>query len=269
MEYREGKGLVLFCQTDVTGRTEADPAAEILVRNLLRYASAWKPSPRRTAVYVGDPAGQSHLDAIGVSADSFDSSKLSGSQVLVVGHGAGPMLAAATNAIADWLKTGGHLLAIGLDQEEARALLPFPITMRKAEHIAAYFDPPAMTSPFASVSPADVHNRDPRELPLVSSGAQVIGDGVLAVADQANVVFCQLEPWQFSEPKQANLRRTHRRTSFLLSRLLANLGVAADPPLLDRFRRPANDVQAENRWLTGFYLDQPEEWDDPYRFFRW
>ena len=27
MEYREGKGLVLLCQLDVTGRTEDDPAA--------------------------------------------------------------------------------------------------------------------------------------------------------------------------------------------------------------------------------------------------
>jgi hypothetical protein len=23
------------------------------------------------------------------------------------------------------------------------------------------------------------------------------------------------------------------------------------------------------RWESGFYLDRPEEWDDPYRFFRW
>jgi hypothetical protein len=27
--------------------------------------------------------------------------------------------------------------------------------------------------------------------------------------------------------------------------------------------------QAEQRWLEGFYLDVPVEWDDPYRFFRW
>jgi len=25
----------------------------------------------------------------------------------------------------------------------------------------------------------------------------------------------------------------------------------------------------EKRWLEGLYLDVPEEWDDPYRFFRW
>ncbi len=61
MEYREGKGMVLFCQMDVTGRTEMDPAAETLVRNILEYVSAWKPAPRRKALYVGDAAGKSYL----------------------------------------------------------------------------------------------------------------------------------------------------------------------------------------------------------------
>jgi hypothetical protein len=26
---------------------------------------------------------------------------------------------------------------------------------------------------------------------------------------------------------------------------------------------------AQGRWLEGLYLDVPDEWDDPYRFFRW
>ena len=57
MEYREGKGMVLFCQMDVTGRTETDPAAQTLTANLLEYVSEWKPSPRREALYAGEPAG--------------------------------------------------------------------------------------------------------------------------------------------------------------------------------------------------------------------
>src|SRR5262249_14907662 len=44
LEYREGKGLVLFCQMDVTGRTETDPAADTLVRNILAYVSTWNPA---------------------------------------------------------------------------------------------------------------------------------------------------------------------------------------------------------------------------------
>jgi hypothetical protein len=75
------------------------------------------------------------------------------------------------------------------------------------------------------------------------------------------------QPWSFDYHEQQNLRRTYRRASFLLGRLLANLGAAGETPLLDRFKSPVG--AAEKRWRSGFYLDEPEEWDDPYRFFRW
>ncbi len=265
LEYREGKGMMLFCQIDVTGRTEAEPAADALVRNLLRYVSAWKPAPRREAVYVGDPAGKSYLESTGVSLCSYEGGSLSPHQVLIVGPGGGPKLAAQ---VADWIKTGGSVLTLGLDEADTNAWLPFKVTMKKAEHIAAYFEPSGMDSPLAGVGPADVHNRDPRQLPLVTAGAQVVGDGVLAQAEGANVVFCQLAPWQF-DGSTSNLRRTHRHVSFLVSRLLANLGVSGSTPLLDRFHQPVDTAKPERRWSNGLYLDQPQEWDDPYRFFRW
>ena len=118
------------------------------------------------------------------------------------------------------------------------------------------------------LGPADVHNRDPRQLMLIASGATIVGDGVLAKADGLNIVFCQLAPWQFDGAKQWNLKKTQRRTSFLVTRLLANLGAAASTPIINRFHVPVAAL-APPRWQTGLYLDQPEEWDDPYRFFRW
>jgi hypothetical protein len=66
-----------------------------------------------------------------------------------------------------------------------------------------------------------------------------------------------------------NVKRTFRRTAFLLSRLLGNMGVGGSTPLLGRFRSPVEAIGGEERWLVGLYLDTPEEWDDPYRFFRW
>ena len=286
MEYREGEGMVVLCQMDVTGRTESEPAAEALVRNLARYVSAWKPAPRREAVYIGDPAGKDHLESAGVSLRSYEGGNLPGDCVLIAAAIADwPAL-----RLAGWLKAGGNVLAIGLDQSDADALLPFKVIMKKAEHISACFEPFGIDSLLAGVGPADVHNRDPREMPLVSRAssprseggppsalrgqdgrdtARVIGDGVLAKAEHANVVFCQLAPWQFGGSTQSNLKRTHRRASFLVSRLLANMGVAGSTPLLDRFHDPVDTAKSERRWLDGLYLDQPEEWDDPYRFFRW
>ncbi len=283
MECREGKGRILFCQMDVTGRTETDPAAARLAGNLL--ASISKPSPRPFApsnrvLVLGDgSACKAHLQAAGFAVADSAGGPLQPDQVLVVASGGGQNLAAHAPAIADFLKAGGRLLALGLDEAEANALLPFNVTMKKEEHIASYFEPGGAGSLMAGVGPADVHNRDPREVSLVSGGATAIGNGVLAHAEDAGVVFCQLAPHEVSETgaavpslalshhEQYNVRRTYRRASFLLTRLLANLGAAGETPLLDRFKSPVG--AAEKRWLDGFYMDEPEEWDDPYRFFRW
>ncbi len=198
LEYHEGRGMVLFCQLDVTGRTEDDPAAGQLVRNLLSYVSSWQPAPSRQALYVGDPRGRTHFESAGVKPGTYEGGALTADQVLVVAPGGGAAVAQHAPAVAQWLKAGGHLLALELDAEEANRFLPSPVRTTKREHIAAYFEPPNAGSLLAGVGPADVHNRDPRELPLVSGGARVVGDGVLAQLEGSNVVFCQLAPYSVS-----------------------------------------------------------------------
>ncbi len=269
MEFREGKGMALFCQLDVTGRTGLDPAAEKLVQNMMRYVAAWKPTPRRTATYAGEPAGKSWLESAGVSVRSYEGGGLTENEVLVLGPGCGKLLAKAATDISHFLKGGGNLLAIGLNPDDLSAPLPFQTTLTKAEHIASFFEPFGVNSLLAGIGPADIHNRAPRELFLVSSGAEVVGDGVLAKVGNANVVFLQMPPWQFQNDQQMNLRRTFRRTSATLGRLLANMGIAGSTPLLERFNQPTAIGNSDPRWREGFYLDQPQEWDDPYRFFRW
>jgi hypothetical protein len=84
-----------------------------------------------------------------------------------------------------------------------------------------------------------VHNRDPRELPLVSGGATVVGNGVLATAADDNVVFCQLAPWHLDYAGgKMNIKRTFRKLSYCTTRILANMGAAGRTPLLEQVSRP-------------------------------
>ncbi len=269
LEYREGRGLIVFCQLDVTGRTENDPAAKLLARNLLSYVTNCAPRVERSIAYAGDAAGLRHLESAGFLVSPFQESKLSAGHLLVAGPGAGKTLAASAAKIAQWLQDGGYLLAIGLDDADANAFMPFRVTTKTAEHISAHFDSPGRESLLAGVGPADVHNRDPRNLPLLQTGATVLGDGILARAEGSNVVFCQLVPWQFEDLEKPNVKRTFRRASFLVALLLANMGASGATPVLARFGTPVDAAKPEKRWLSGLYLDQPEEMDDPYRFFRW
>ncbi len=269
MEYREGKGVMLLCQMDVTGRTEDDPAAERLVANMLDYLSSYSPAAAGKVVYAGQDAGRKHLEKLGLELLPYEGHAPQAGQVLVVGPGAGATLAANADALRSWVAARGYVFAIGLGQKEANNLGPFSIRTQKREYICSVFDPPGKDSLLAGVGPADVHNRDPRQIELVSDGATVVGDGVLALAPNANVVFCQLAPWEFDYAKYYNQKRTFRRLSYLVARVLGNMGVEEPTPMLERFSSPANGSDHGGRWLAGFYLDKPEEFDDPYRFFPW
>jgi beta-galactosidase len=268
MVYREGKGVVLLCQMDVTGRSEPDAAAARLVTNMLNYVSSYSAPPLRKAVYLGPEAGRKHLEQMGLQPAAYEGGSLAADDVLVLGPGAA-QAAGSADGLRRWVRGGGNVLAVGLGEQEANAILPLTVKMEKQEHISAVFAPPARGSLLAGVGSADVMDRDPKEVDLVRGGAAVIGDGVLAVATDANVAFCQLAPWDFDYQKYFNQKRTFRRVSFLLTRVLGNMGVQEPTPLLARVSSPVGAEEKEGRWLDSFYLDKPEEMDDPYRYFQW
>jgi hypothetical protein len=197
-------------------------------------------------VYVGEQAGSDHLKAAGLAIRPY-AGKLAAHQVLVVGPGGGQELAPDAAAIAAWLKDGGRLLSIGLDEREARAFLPFHVRMKEAEHISAWFEPFGMQSPLAGVGPAEVHNRDPRTLPLIVDGVTVSGNGVLAQSEYCAVVFGQLVPRQFADTGNSITARHSDGRQFLVTRLLADIGAAGDTPLerfSDRGRRRISQALA-------------------------
>ena len=170
MEYREGKGLVVLCQVDVTGRTEEDPAAARLAANIFDYVSSYTPSAVRKVVYAGPEAGRKHLEQTGLAVVAYQGGTPTAEQVLVVGPGGSEALAANAEALRAWIKAGGNVLAIGLGQQEANAFLPFAIKTQKREYICSVFDPPSKKSLLAGVGAADVMNRDPREIELLTGG---------------------------------------------------------------------------------------------------
>ena len=139
--------------------------------------------------------------------------------------------------------------------------------MKNAEHICTVFGSLEHDSLAAGVGPGDVTVRDPRKLDLIVGGGGFtpVGDGAIGVAK--GIVICQLVPWQFDYKKAYNLKRTYRCTSTLIARLLGNMGARSKVPLLDRFSKGSGDNKSP--WLTSYYLDVPEEFDDPYRFFGW
>ena len=66
LECVEGKGRIMFCQLDVSGRTEDDPAAAAICRNLVRYLEGARAAPPRQVVYAGGSQGEEVLKQLRV-----------------------------------------------------------------------------------------------------------------------------------------------------------------------------------------------------------
>ena len=281
LEYREGRGMMIFCQMDVTGRSEQDPAAEILVRNLFDHMASWQPTPRRQAVYAGGAEGKQHLEAMGIDVKPVGSGELTDDDVLVLSSGGEPELAGHNEQLGKWIEGGGHVLALGLNEKEANAVLPVKVRMKEEEHISVWLHPFGADSLLAGVSSAEVHNAAPRKMPLLT-GDGAIEDGVLGQLPETHVVFSQMLPYTFLTAEQAqqqpgdkpgsvtkhhNLKRTYRRASVLTARLLANMGVAAPTPILERFSTAPGGAGGPTVVRNGdFSLDAdndgvPDEWD--------
>ena len=259
MEYREGKGMVLFCQMDVTGRTESDPAAERLAAEHPRVRR--RPGSRRRGARPSTPASRParrHLETAGVAVGSYEGGKLSADQVLVVGPGGGRNTGRpARRPSPTWLKAGGHLLAIGLDEAEANAFLPFKVTheegrahrrlLRAARHGFAA----GGRRPGRRAQP-----RSARAAPGVRRGARSSATACWPRPEGATSSSASSCPGSSTTRKQYNLKRTYRRASFLVARLLANMGVAGSTPLLARFSSPVDGGQAGEA-LAGRPVPRP------------
>ena len=156
LEYREGKGVVLFCQLDVSGRTESEPAAQVLASNLIRYAATWKAGPSRTAMYAGEPAGKRHLEAAGFTLGGFDMSKATRDTVLIVGPGGGKELAPhAADVARKWLRSKEPGRTFSQSGSTTRRRMRFRRT-RSRRPAASTSPPGSRRSRFGRRSPASL-----------------------------------------------------------------------------------------------------------------
>jgi len=223
--------MVLFCQMDVTGRTEPDPAAMRLAGNVMQYVEGWKAPARRPVYYAGDETLKTGLEKLGISAKELKDAKEE--HVLVVGPGGIKTLAAVQ---AGQVPTA-RVLVLGLEKKELLTEIP-ALQIERKEYFSGEVPPQKAGSALAGVSPAEVYDRDAREIDLITAGAEITGGGTLAVSKDGKIAFCQMVPWAFEYEKNFNLKPTYRRTSFLVSRILANLGAQAKTPLLAQFAKP-------------------------------
>ncbi|MBP5671841.1 MAG: hypothetical protein J6X49_05590 [Victivallales bacterium] len=88
MELIVGEGRTIFCQLDVTARTENDPIADRIVCRLIDYLySTPKPPIKRKVYYVGGPEGRKLLQDLKIDFEDYEDQPLR-NDILLCAHGA-------------------------------------------------------------------------------------------------------------------------------------------------------------------------------------
>ncbi|MBN8215839.1 MAG: beta galactosidase jelly roll domain-containing protein [Spirochaetes bacterium] len=232
LEYIEGQGRIVFCQLDLTARTADDPAADALARRLVAYLAAAEPEPARKVVYAGGDKGAALLTALGVSWTPLGGQLPGREHLLVLAPGAGAVDVAGARA------KGAHLLALGLPEADMARFFPAAKVSTGSE--LSRLIPDLSSAAYNGLSQAELHWRTrPAFARLLDTDATSSAALRATTAGASTLVLCQVAPWDFDAAKKPYLRPTFRRSAFLVSRLLANLGAPSTSPLLSRLRLPA------------------------------
>ncbi|HBC86087.1 MAG TPA: hypothetical protein DCZ94_03945 [Lentisphaeria bacterium] len=232
LEYSEGAGKIIFCQLDVSGRTENDPVASNIVKNIFKYMDTAKPVQARKVLYAGDARGSKLLEDLGVKfAVLKDGEKPSADSLLVAGPGANVL------NLKEALSSGTNMLGLGLDEKTISSILPDTAKMNKFTGYSSLVKD-LSAGEFSGISNSELHWRGKLSFDGFAEKTDSSCDMLRSFRiGKGTAVLCQVAPWDIDYVKKPYQRPTYRRDCFLVSRLLANLGAAAESPLLANFAR--------------------------------
>lgn len=257
LECTHGKGHIVFCQLDVTGRTADEPAALTICVNLLRHLDAARPTSARPVMYSGNADGLDLLKRLGHEPGPYEATSAAAALVVLgPGHQAQHLDAAVA--------AGARVFCLGLSSADLDRAFTQKIETKEG---------PAISQPLNHAGPAtegigtaDLHWRTAPSIAALPTHTPSGPALAVLPRGKGQIVLCQAAPWMFDYEKKPYLRTTYRRNVFLVSRLLANLGARAHCPIIDRFARPPKTPEP---WLDALYLQNPIADDDPYRYYRW
>jgi lysophospholipase L1-like esterase len=241
LEYTDSKSRIIFCQVDLSGRTANEPAAEILINNLISYLEESRAPDFRTVYYDGDKRGEDLLTKLGVKFKNLENvANLPVDSLLVLGP------SSKSKNIQSKIEAGCNVIALGLNTAELNALLPGEIESEEKETVSYVDNALNGKSALLGISNAELHWREFPKIAALKPSAESENPALRVVKyGKGTVVLSQAAPWTFDEKAKPYVRTTYRRNAFLTARLLANAGAELNSPLRSFFTRPATLVKQD------------------------
>lgn len=236
MENTLGHGRIIVTTLALEDQTPHDPAARILMGNLLRYTGrSGVTSDAEDTLYLGGEAGQAMLNRIGLIYKPTDSADAPDGALLIVEHGA----TVDEAEVASFAERGGRVLV--LPTRTGDPFLGATYTLRE-DSVGSLAPPKARYARGLSASDLRYRVAAPSWLVAGGEGVEVAADGLLAHREAGTgvIVFAQLDPDRFDADTRTYLRYTRWRQTRALTQVLANLGAsfATDDTLFDFGKLP-------------------------------
>ena len=266
LEWRDGRGRVLFCQLDLTGRIGCEPAADLLAGNLLRYLD--QPAPQsqdRSIVFLGDEKAASFIRGLGLELASSSAEALPrlspASQVVVIGPENLSGIHTNEGKLRSFVRSGGVVLVLPQGgQQWSSAALPWGIRVapRKVTRIL-----PESASPLlAGIGPQLLHFRtflEVQSFSQVPPGSERLLDGLLLKVGEGEGfwLFSQVD-WRPLFDGSDNLRRTRWNLARLYRQLLTNCGARTEARLGRQFLAPVRYAPIVDVTLWQVAVNPPE-----------
>jgi hypothetical protein len=223
LEYRDDNGIIIFCQMDITSRTESEPTVGMLFRNIVTYLDKPVVNNNKKVYYAGNNKGKDFLNQLGVIYTQYNKEKLDDKSLLIVGPDSN-----LTNLPA-LVTNGGNAICIGLNAAQTKQLIPKGVDVTDSSiHFRSITD---LSAPeFKGISNSDLYWRTPLSLGAIKNIDEQSNQALKKIKSGSGIIILsQLAPWMLDYEKSANLRIMYRRNAFLTSRLLANLGAKYKP----------------------------------------
>lgn len=236
VEFRRGRGRVLFCQLDVTDRHGHDPVATLLVQRMLAEYTVRGQQALSPAFYVGGPPGRSLLEQFGVPSEDLlakggpapDLAR----PVVADLREATPLPRRQALALQSFVARGGKLLQIVASSRSDTGWLPGDVAfLRRAVFCTEIPEQPE----WDGLGDSDFFWRFPMLIPTIAQtpprGYRLDSGAVARVPFGLGLgVLCQFEPSMFRDPWPRS--KAARVLATILTRLGArsHAGLDLDAP---------------------------------------
>ncbi len=255
IESRFGKGAVWYSSLDFTRRTGVDPAATIILRNLLTLALAPLESAR-TTMYAGGPAGEAFCTAMNIATAkaSLDQPEQS---LLIIGEGQTGLNRSQIDA---YLSSGGRVVWLNQDAKALSAMglqtHPDAIWRTKADNTPA----------LRSIGQNLLRWRDELKADVFDASSQgtVLAGGLMLVRSSGAAgreLFVQVDPQQFvtryakEQDRLDGVQLSVLHGRQLVAQLITNMGAGVSPQGIARMTTIKAGIAYE--WLGGWNILGP------------